>query len=156
MHDNKIARLSNLDYRLSTFCRFPGFPHPEFYIYGDPAYGRTRYIQKPYPRLSANGAQQRHNTTMSSVRVSVENQIGEVTNTFPGLDFTRSQKLGNRTACSMYLAAVILRNLLTCVRGYNQVSQYFDLTPPTVAEFLRARDEAPPRLVELQTRLAGP
>lgn len=35
-----------------------------------------------------------------------------------------------------FVAACILTNCRTCIRGGNQISKYFDCAPPSIAEYL--------------------
>jgi hypothetical protein len=86
---------------------------------------------------------------MSSGRVAVEHAIGSVVSTFPALDFLRTARGAQTHVGIKYLVSVILRNFLTCIRGRNQISKFFDCAPPTLGEFLRPRPQRPIRLVEL-------
>jgi hypothetical protein len=83
---------------------------------------------------------------MSRGRISVEHAIGKVTHTFPAIDFVRAERVGKGEVAKKYLVAVIFRNLLTCIRGRNQISTYFGCPPPSVEEFLAERTRLPPCL----------
>jgi hypothetical protein len=147
--DGRMVQRSLLNERLGTFCTVPGLANANFYVYGDPAYARNTFIDRPYRRANMTPLEEHHNALMSSVRVSVKQNIGLVTNNFPALDFVRQQRTAVGTVGVNYLVCVILTNMLTCARGRNQISDYFGVAPPTVAEFLRPRAQMPVRLVEL-------
>lgn len=86
---------------------------------------------------------------MSSARVAVEHAIGQVVSVFPALDFKRTARSEQTQVNIKYLVSVILRNFLTCIRGSNQICDFFDCSPPSLAEFLGPRPERPIRLVDL-------
>ena len=68
------------------------------------------------------------------------------------MDFVRTERVGDGDMCRKYLTACFLRNCMTCIRGGNQISEYFGCSPPTLEEFLEERDACdplPPRLVEM-------
>jgi nuclease HARBI1 len=151
-HDARVANLSLLEERLAEFCSLPNATNDgmvDYAIYGDPAYTLSRFIVKPYDRIGATEEELYHNTVMSTGRVSVENAIGQVTSTFSALDFTRLERPSVGNISVKYLVAVILRNLMTCIRGENQISSFFNYSPPTLHQFLAARTRNPPQLVNL-------
>jgi hypothetical protein len=109
------------------------------------------FIERPFNRAVMTPAlEELHNVRMSSVRVAVENGIGYITNTFPALDFDRREVLGHGDVCVRYLVAVIFRNMITCVRGGNAISERFGVDPPSLEAWASPRDDPlPTRLVEL-------
>jgi hypothetical protein len=145
-HDAWIAEHSDLNERLSEFCRTP---FGDYAIYGDPAYGHDEFIFKPFDRAVLSFQEAVANAVMSSARVSVEHAIGHVVSTFPALDFVRTARNKQTLHGQKYLVAVIMRNLMTCIRGANQISDFFGCRPPTVDQFLQPRPRRPIRLVEL-------
>jgi hypothetical protein len=144
INDSEITRECFLEDRLSEFCTIDG---EDFLIYGDPAYSRSQYIEKPFRRISATTRQRRFNAMLSAARISVEHAIGSVTHTFPAIDFVRTERCGKGEVGKKYLVAVIFRNLLTIIAQRNQISSYFDCVPPTMGEFLAERTHLPPCLV---------
>jgi len=133
LNDSEMTRESLLEERLSDFCTIGGV---DFLIYGDPAYTSSRFVEKPFRRIGATDTQSQFNTMMSRGRISVEHAIGKVTHTFTAIDFVRVERVGNGEVGKKYLVAVILRNMLTCIRGRNQISTYFGCPPPTIEEFI--------------------
>ena len=77
----------------------------------------------------------RYNRKMSKIRTAVEWEFGDVVNKFSFLDFKQPQKIGMSPIGKYYQVGMILKNCLNCVSP-NQTSQYFDLDPPTLAEYL--------------------
>jgi len=147
--DSTMVRDCRLQERLAAFSTIAG---QDFKLYGDPAFARSRFISKPFVRSTATEAESIRNTRMSSVRVTVEQVIGHMSQTFPSMDFVRTERVGDGDVCRKYLMACFLRNCMTCIRGGNQISEYFGCSPPTLEEFLEerdARDPLPPRLVEM-------
>ncbi|OWZ13498.1 hypothetical protein PHMEG_00013163 [Phytophthora megakarya] len=59
-----------------------------------------------------------------------------VTNYWTGIDFKRAQHSGTTPIGHMYRVVVLFTNCITCVRGGNSVSDYFDLSPPSIVDYL--------------------
>ena len=137
--DIDLLRLSGLDRKLEPLYRDG---ETTWFIYGDPAYSfaGARHVIGPYRLANPTPEQEHCNMCMSSVRVSVENAIGSITNKWCALDFVRQEKTGWSAIGLKYLVAVILSNFMTCVRGGNQISDMFGIQPPTLEGFLGLRD----------------
>lgn len=148
-HDSYMADQCRLEERLASFCSYPEAGGEDFLMYGDPAYAASRFIHKPFQRAGATEFERTHNTVMSTARITVEQAIGSVTEVFPAMDFTRTERMGLEAIGKKYLVAVIFRNLHTVIKGRNQISDYFGLSPPTMEEWLAERDEPPPCLIDL-------
>ena len=103
-------------------------------LYGDPAYPLTLHLQSPFRDVVLTPEMRAFNKSMSSTRVSVEWNFGEVVESFRFLDFKKNLKILLSSVGKMYIVCVILQNAITCLYG-NQVSEYFDLDPPTVQEY---------------------
>ncbi|XP_075526500.1 uncharacterized protein LOC142558232 [Dermacentor variabilis] len=130
-HDAGILQSSGLYAKLEKLVG----PH-QFVIYGDPAYPLKPLLMKPYGGSSLTTTQLEFNTSMSRVRQAVEWGFGKVISEFAFLDFKKNQKLLRQEVAHMYKAATILTNCHTCLYG-SQVSQYFELHPPSLNEYLR-------------------
>lgn len=147
--DSRMVDRCRLEDRLRDFCYIGG---SNYKLYGDPAFGASRFISKPFRRTVATEVESIRNTRMSRMRVTVEQAIGHVTQTFSAMDFVRTERVGDGDVCKKYLIACLLRNFMTCIRGGNQISEYFGCYPPSLDEFLEernARDPLPPRLNEM-------
>lgn len=144
--DSTMVDESRLLERLAAFSTHAG---RDYKLYGDPAFGASRFISKPFRRTVASHVESIRNTRMSRMRVTVEQAIGHITQQFSAMDFSRTERKGDGEVCKKYLVACFLRNCMTCIRGGNQISDYFGCYPPTLDVFLEERDirdPLPPRL----------
>lgn len=103
-------------------------------IYGDPAYPHRVHIQAPFRNVNLTPEMQLFNTSMSSVRVSVEWLFGNIINYFKFLDFKKNLKIGLSAVGKMYIVCGLLQNALTCLYG-NQTAEFFGIHPPTIQEY---------------------
>jgi len=111
---------------------------PPFVIWGDGGLMElpglwipfTPYQIAQFPGLEAA------NTAMAGARVSVEHGWCCVTQLFPYLkDPSHLQMLHSPIGLFLPIAS-FLTNCITCFKGRNRVSDYFGLSPPTLAEYL--------------------
>lgn len=117
-HDSLIAGESDLNKRLSEFCRTE---YGDYAIYGDPAYAHDEFVFKPHDRAVLTHHEHIAKTPMCSARVAVERAIGRVVNVFPALDFLRTARSVQTHEGLKYMVAVFLTNCLTYIRGSNQI-----------------------------------
>ncbi|XP_077522953.1 uncharacterized protein LOC144133675 [Amblyomma americanum] len=129
-HDAGILRESKLYETLEELV-----PGNDAVIYGDPAYPLRPLLMKPYGGARLTTAQENFNAAMSTVRQAVEWGFGRVISQFAFLDFKKNQRLLLQAVPRMYRVAVILTNCHACMYG-NQVSNYFDLEPPCLFDYL--------------------
>ena len=80
----------------------------------------------PFRLARLNAAQQAYNTAMSKVRIGVEWVLG---------DFKKKLKIGLSPIAKMYITCALLLNCHTCMYG-SMTSNYFQIDPPTVQEYL--------------------
>ncbi|CAN7943582.1 unnamed protein product [Ixodes hexagonus] len=132
-HDAGMLRLSGLCERLEDLVEGAVYT-----IYGDPAYPLRPLIQKPFMGARLSAAEVNFNKRMSSVRQAVEWGFGKVASSFAFVDFKKNQKIMLQQVPEMYQAATLLTNCHTCLYG-SQTSMYFQLSPPTLEEYLTAR-----------------
>ena len=76
------------------------------------------------------------NVVMSSHRIAVEWGFAMVCNQWNFISFKRALKLGLSPVAAYYLFACFLTNCHTCLRGVNQTSEKYGLTPPQLEEYL--------------------
>lgn len=107
----------------------------EYVIYGDPAYPLKRLLFKPFGGTCLAPHHKHFNRKMSTVRQAVEWGFAKIANEFAFVDYKKNQKLMLQKVPTQYKAATILANCHTCMYG-SQVSAYFDLEPPCLAEYL--------------------
>jgi hypothetical protein len=129
-HDIFVLNDSGLRERVRNTPAFANY-----ILYGDPGYSSDDVICAPF-KHNITEEEEAFNTSMSSVRVSVEWSFGYLTNLFGSLDFKRVQRIWLSPVSKMYLVATILANCITCMRGHNEVSLKFGLDPPTLEQYL--------------------
>ena len=103
-------------------------------LFGDKAYRGEDLILAPFTP-AMNDAQMRYNTYMSKLRIAVEHGFGLVTKYFSYTDLTRTHRTGLQPTAAYYFCMTLFTNLHTCMRG-NQVSDSFDLQPPSIIEYI--------------------
>ena len=104
-------------------------------IYGDLAYPLRPQLQSPFRNVRPTVVQTAYNRAMSKVRIGVEWVFGGIVNFFKFLDFKKNLKLGLQPIGKMYIVCTFLMNLRTCMYG-SMTSNYFNIDPPTVEEYL--------------------
>ncbi len=72
---------------------------------------------------------------MCTARQAVEWGFGNVVSLWSFLDFRKNLKSLHQQVAKMYLVAVLLTNVRTCMYG-NQVSFYFGLDPPCWEDYM--------------------
>ena len=113
-------------------CPVTGLP---LCVYGDPAYPIRAHLQRPYKGAVLTPAQQDFNTTMSTVRSSVEwISPPPLVNYFKFLDFKKNLKIGLSAVEKMYVTCTLMQNERSILYG-SVTSEYFDLNPPTLEEY---------------------
>ena len=134
MHDSLLFNESKVAEQLkekqATFAQ-------KFCLYGDGGYARKDgFLQKPYSALEVRHSVQRRldNSSMSTVRQSVEWGFCLVTKHFPFVDDRVQMKLYEKPINQIYRVAVLLVNCRNCVYP-NQISKFFGLEPPTLYEY---------------------
>ena len=130
-HDSGILRDSGLlEYMQDRF----DIDDIQYYVYGDPAYPHSPWLQKPYGVIDSE-LKQEFNAKMSAVRMAVEWSFADVLQHWAFNDYRKNLKLDLQPIGMMYIVSVLLTNMKTCLRG-NQISSYFNLTPPTIETYL--------------------
>ena len=132
--DGFIFRQSNLE----NFWR----SHPIATNYrklADSAYPTTNWTLSLFKRLPGqNLPPDRHafNSTYSPMRTCVEWGYEKVVRHWAYIDFKKQMKIEKVRMEAMWHAAFWLTNVITCIRRGNQISEYFELLPPPVEEYL--------------------
>ncbi len=103
-------------------------------LYGDPAYPRLGRLIVAY-RGYLTAAQEEWNRRVNAARVSVEWGFGKVIAIWAALDYKKNQKIFLQRVGMMYPVAVLLTNIHTVFYG-SLTGIYFNLAPPTLAEYL--------------------
>ena len=134
-HDCALLRLSGL---IDQFEARPLYTvnGQRFAVYGDPAYPLKEYILCPFKGANLTPEEGQFNSQMSSVRECVEWGFGKIVQLWAFLDFKKNLKLLLQPVAKYYILGGLLTNCHTCVYG-SQTSDYFDLAPPTLEDYLR-------------------
>ena len=103
-------------------------------IYGDPAYPLRVHLQAPFRDGIITPEMRNFNTSMSSVRVSVEWLFRDIVNYFKFMDYKKNLKINLSAVGKMYTVCALLQNARTCLYR-NQTSNYFGLDPPSIEEY---------------------
>lgn len=111
-------------------------PFAEYVLYGDPGYNPTNWMVAPYKGAQVTPAQAAFNAAMSSVRVTVEWSFGRVTSLWRLLDFAPALRVLSSPIGSYYQVAVLLTNCRTALDGRNEVSDQFQVKPPSLGEYV--------------------
>lgn len=107
------------------------------FIYGDQGFYKSERVMVPFPELAAAvaPAKRRFNKMMKAPRVSIEHLIGQPFGLFKLMKMKDSIKLFNLNQGRLIKFANILSNLRNIVRP-NQISQWFQVQPPSLDEYL--------------------
>lgn len=91
----------------------------QLYLYGNAAYHLRDGILAPWNRDLAqrNPALEEFNNRLSSVRIAVKNAFGNVHNQWTYMAFDSTLTLGQQPLGAFYQVAVLMSNLLVCLRG---------------------------------------
>ena len=110
-------------------------------VYGDPAYCRGDHVSKGY--LGAcTPAQARWTTKMNAIRETVEWGFMLVVRDWSFIDFKKNLKLGLQPISMMYIVAVLLTNVKSCLMAEkydglgNEIANKFRVSPPSVRKYL--------------------
>jgi hypothetical protein len=110
------------------------------YVFGDPAYsaafGTACPFEHPLGRFALTEDKQRWNAALSSVRIEVERVFGRVQQTWTYTAFGKGLRAGMQPVATYFVAAVLLTNAQTCLRGQTRRNR-FELTPPTIESYLQ-------------------
>jgi hypothetical protein len=129
-NDLNILDESGLTRVMDEFCG-------QYYLYGDSAYVSRgpRFMTAFTPATSEE--EKKINVLMNSFRTEVEHSFAVVSNNFSFTNLSRMQKLNLGNTIREYTISVLFCNILNCFRP-NQVSQRFDMNPPSITEYLNS------------------
>lgn len=104
------------------------------HLYGDKAYQSLDIIMAPFHPPQSD-AEEEYNTLLSNLRIAVEHGFGKITRLWSFTDMKRVHRTGLQPTAAYYFVMTLMTNLHTCMHG-NQISEKFDLDPPSVDEYL--------------------
>lgn len=135
-HDITLWRRSSLEDQLRDILVIDNI---QFKIYGDSAYIRKPWFDLPHDGAFLTETQKIENASKSKVRVTTEWVYMEIKRWWTRCDYKRSLKIQQAPYGNFLLAACILTNIRNCLYP-NEISQYFEVLPPTLEEYLQNRE----------------
>ena len=103
-HDAGMLHDSGLLHNLEAYAySATGLP---MCLYGDPAYPLRVHLQGPFRNPHLTPLMEAYNSSMSSVRVSVEWLFGDIIKYFKFVDFKKNLKIGMSSIGKMYIVCL--------------------------------------------------
>lgn len=134
-HDMTLYRESRLGEVLEAVMVIDG---KQFCLFGDAAYLLRPWLQTAFPRLNASVQDMLYNKAMSMVRVAVEWTYKDVKQIWTSQDFRRGLKVREAPIAKLYQSAALLWNFHVCMYRGGQTKSFFDIQPPTLAEYVNS------------------
>jgi len=112
----------------------------KLWVYGDAGYhnasGIIGSISKA-PNGVLTSDERYHNRAMSKLRIAVEHGFGKVINLWENCGYTKGLRVGMQSVGTIYMVAVLLMNIHTCLNG-SQISNQFNCVLPTLEYYLNS------------------
>ncbi|KAF0730070.1 hypothetical protein AaE_009328 [Aphanomyces astaci] len=106
------------------------------YVYGDPAYGVVEFLLSGYKGNNISERKREFNKWMSRVRQSVEWNFKILKTLWSFITFKMLSKIQLSPVAKIVSIAMLLTNCHCCHFRGNQISDFFDLEPPSLKEYL--------------------
>ena len=137
-HNMRILAESNLDGNLQAIGngQATNMPINSVYIFGDMGYVISNKIIVPFEGLNLSASQKRFNLEMSRVRECVEWSYKDVLQYFGFMRDKYNLRTGVSPVGLYYSVACIMTNCHNIFYP-NQTSQYFDIAPGTIDEYIK-------------------
>jgi hypothetical protein len=132
VHDHYLLNVSAIEDVLAL----PQFS--DYYLYADAGYAMRPHVIVPFRKVAGNltPGERAFNRSMSKARVSVEWMFGRITQLWRFLDHHADLMVLKSNLSTFYRVAVLLTNIRTTLDGGNLTSDYFNLAPPSLDEYL--------------------
>lgn len=108
----------------------------QFYMFGDSAYLLFPWIIRPFLRDLERAEKEEFNTSMSFVRVSVEQNWKDLKQLWTMQDFARNHKIHPAPIGLLYHASTILHNIRVCMYKCGRTAQRYSVEAPTLEVYL--------------------
>ncbi|ETV82890.1 hypothetical protein H257_04665 [Aphanomyces astaci] len=105
-------------------------------MYGDPAYGIVPYLISGFKGIDLSNEKMQFNKWMSLVRQSVEWNFKLVKTLWAYISFKMLSKIRLSPVAKVVAIAMVLTNCHCCYFRGNQISEFFNLAPPTLRQYL--------------------
>ena len=134
VHDLKLWDESGLE----VFMEEDDILRP-YLLFGDQGYKNEKHLMCPFPGdpQFLTEAENAFNQYMLEPRLAVEWGFMRVTQLWQAFHRPAYLRVEGMPVGQMYVVAVLLTNLRTCMHGRNIISDYFDLQPPSCEQYLR-------------------
>ena len=133
-HDQHMVHCSKvLDWVTLHGCCETGEP---YVCYADAGYAVAPGLMRPFADDAINVAHKAFNELMSSVRICVEWEFGDIVTQWANVNYKRTQMIANGSRPGQqYIVAALLTNCRNCLRPA-QTSMYFNCPPPALEEYV--------------------
>jgi hypothetical protein len=129
-NDQYMLNESQLEDRLSD----PVFDN--YFLYGDQGYTYSSHVARPFRAADMDELRSAFNERMAIVRVSVEWGFARVKQLFAFLSFVPSLRVYSSPVGKFYRVAVLLSNMIMCLEGKSEASEYLRCSPPSLAVYM--------------------
>lgn len=135
-HDQHMVHKSEVLNWVTQHGRSPaGVP---YVCYADAGYAVAPGLMRPFPDDAINIEHKAFNDVLSSVRVCVEWEFGDVVVYWAAVNFKPQQIISRGTKPGQqYIVACLLSNCHNCLRP-GKTSAYFAVPPPTLEEYVES------------------
>jgi hypothetical protein len=107
-----------------------------FVCYADAGYAVAPGLMRPFADEMINIEHNAFNQVMSSVRICVEWEFGDIVTHWAHVNYKRSQIIANGSRPGQqYIVAALLTNCRNCLRP-GQTSKYFKCAPPALEKYI--------------------
>ena len=103
---------------------------------GNSAYPNTDVMVSIYKGQNLPPASVAFNSVMCPIRTCVEWGYEKIVRFWAFLGLKKQMKIQKSAIVPMWHLAIFLTNCLTCAKGGNQISKYFEVTPPSLDEYI--------------------
>jgi hypothetical protein len=107
-----------------------------FVCYADAGYAVAPGLMRPFADEKINIIHKSFNEVMSSVRICVEWEFGDIVTQWAHVNYKRMQMIANGSRPGQqYIVAALLTNCKNCLRP-SQTSTYFNCAPPALEDYV--------------------
>jgi nuclease HARBI1 len=135
-HDQHMVHKSDV---LGWVTKHPRSPEGlQYVIYADAGYAIAPGLMRPFADERINITHKAANEIMSSVRICVEWEFGDIVNYWAAVNFKPRQVISNGSRPGQqYIIAALLSNCRNCLSPC-RTSQYFDCPPPVLEDYVES------------------
>lgn len=113
----------------------------QYFIYGDAAYHESTVLYKPIKGGGLSSAQKAFNTALARARTPVEWAFRQIKSMWAIVGYNQKRNIRQRPIMYIVHAEALLHNAHNSLHP-NQVSKYFQVHPPGLAQYIEERGAA--------------